>query len=225
VDSIYTLMSTMIVQIYQLYVSVPTASLDQIKRISIFMDALEQVSEIWLVVKAVQDLLESVLSFAGYERSLDTASGSIYQKRIGPAPAVKKEATPGNGPSLIGGTEPSKTMPLTRALRTWANVALKSAVTPKTATKSPTVEEMSSNSSISSKQSQPRLFSFSANWKDYPQEPFVQPPPIPPGPGFGFEPMYEYLPPIPAEQNLAWNPQWIDGAPAPTPTGFNAAEW
>lgn len=216
-------MSTMIVQIYQLYISVPTASLDQIKQISICMDALEKVSEIWLVAKAVQDLFESVLSSAGYEKSLDRATGSLYQKRFGSATTVQKEATPRNGPSPIGGIESSKTMPLTPALRTWADVALKSALTPKTANKSPMIQEMSSNSSTSGKQSQPRLLSFSANWKDYPQEPFVQPLPPPPGPGFGFEPMYEYSPPIAPEYNFAWNPQWIDGTPAPT--GFNAAEW
>lgn len=232
--TIYTLMSTMIVQIYQLYISVPSASREQIKRISICMEALEKVSDIWLVAKAVQGLFETVLSSAGYEKTLNTASGPIYRKIINPSPTVKRETTSGNAKPSTSSKESSKSMPLTPALRTWADVALKSAATPETLAKSPPIEKLPGKRSTSSKDTEPQLLAFSTHWKDFPQQPLAQyPPPPPPAfapvsapalaiqdPGLVFEPMYNYLP---EEQNIAWNPQWVEGTPAPT--GFNAAEW
>lgn len=189
------------------------------------MNALEDVSEIWLVAKAVQALFESVLSSAGYEKTLESGARASYRPRVGPADAetpntIKEEPTVGDSPLSEGKSGSEKKMPLTPALRIWADVALKSAVTPKMPARSPTVPGSSSNSSTTSKTWDPQQ--FSTKWDDMSQGSFDCLAPPADLTNVAFDPVmnYGYLP---DDQHLAWTPQYIEGTPAPT--GFNAVEW
>lgn len=186
------------------------------------MNALEDVSEIWLVAKAVQDLFESVISSAGYEKTLESGARATYQRQYGSEKinAIKKEPSLVDSPLSDGRPASSKSMPLTPALRIWADAALKSAVTPKMPSRSPTVRGSSSNSSSTGRTQEPHQ--FSANWNDLSQGSFVC---LAPNLDYSqavTDPLMNYGY-VPEDPNLTWVPQYIEGTPAPI--GFNAAEW
>lgn len=194
------------------------------------MDALEHVSEIWLVAKAVQDLFETVLSSAGYERSLDAPAGSTYRKKLGPTESVFKDpvnqgpktgtaTSDANGKSL-----PSKKIALTPSLRIWREAALESAVTPKVNKEHTALQRTSSSSSSGSKTAEPRV--FSDDWKD------ISPIATVDSPALHAQGLYDAFDPTPGcsqtyfpdDQHVNWNPEWVEGM-IPAPTGFNPAEW
>lgn len=135
------------------------------------MDALEHVSEIWLVAKAVQDLFETVLSSAGYEKSLDAPAGSTYRKRLGATTSGFKSSTNASH-DMDGSTPSSRKMALTPALRIWREAALSSAVTPKASRKSPDLPDTSSNVNSNSKPVEQGV--FSDDWRDTAEAPAAQ---------------------------------------------------
>lgn len=192
------------------------------------MDALENVSEIWLVAKAVQDLFETVLSSAGYEKSLDAPGGSTYRKRVGAigsgfkTPANREVKIEETGQPADGKSPTIKKMPLTPALRIWREAALESSVTPKVSKIQTEAHDMSSNSSSMGSQIIPEPPQvFLDEWKDGPQTTFVNDPTMV-GQYNNFDPSaFNYFP---DDQNIIWDSQWADGN-IPAPTGFNPAEW
>ncbi|CAD6446059.1 b7eca0d6-6621-40b2-bb1f-88aa882c7961 [Sclerotinia trifoliorum] len=64
---IYSLLSALIIHIYELQIHSSSEKTEARKRVSICMSALEKLSDIWLVAKMVQGLFESILKAAGFE--------------------------------------------------------------------------------------------------------------------------------------------------------------
>ncbi|APA08928.1 hypothetical protein sscle_04g036980 [Sclerotinia sclerotiorum 1980 UF-70] len=64
---IYSLLSALIMHIYELQIHSSFEITEARKRVSICMSALEKLSDIWLVAKMVQGLFESILKAAGFE--------------------------------------------------------------------------------------------------------------------------------------------------------------
>ncbi|KAJ8059031.1 hypothetical protein OCU04_012011 [Sclerotinia nivalis] len=64
---IYSLLSALIMHIYELQIHSSFGKTEARKRVAICMSALEKLSDIWLVAKMVQGLFESILEAAGFE--------------------------------------------------------------------------------------------------------------------------------------------------------------
>ena len=210
-NSIYSVLSTLIVHIYGLHITTPSPSRDQITRISVCMYALDKVSEVWLIATAVQALFESVLTSSGYDKQVEEASGYRFGKRLEEGESMKDDDKSAEASGKA----------LTPALREWASVTLKATVPP------PLSKNQPEQYSVSKKPTEDGIepVIFSTEWKELSQEapyhgslPLGQVTEIPADDEF--EPMLDYLP---EDQNASWSPRLINGTPPPT--GFSVAEW
>ncbi|EAU37205.1 cutinase transcription factor 1 alpha [Aspergillus terreus NIH2624] len=80
VNSVYSLFSALIMHVYQMRSSVPTIVATCQERINICMQALKDVSKVWLVAKMVHTLFESILGNKVLEERLQKAAGRRHQK-------------------------------------------------------------------------------------------------------------------------------------------------
>jgi hypothetical protein len=78
--SVYSLFSALIMHVYQMRSSVPSVVSSSQERISVCMNALKEVSKVWLVAKMVHTLFESILGNKALEERLHKAAGKRAQK-------------------------------------------------------------------------------------------------------------------------------------------------
>ncbi|CZT08280.1 probable cutinase transcription factor 1 alpha [Rhynchosporium agropyri] len=77
---VYSLFSALIMHVYQMRSSVPTVVQATNERIQICMNALKDVSRVWLVAKMVFTLFESILGNKVLEERLQKAAGKRHKK-------------------------------------------------------------------------------------------------------------------------------------------------
>ncbi|KAF9892218.1 Transcriptional activator of fatty acid utilization [Aspergillus nanangensis] len=77
---VYSLFSALIMHVYQMRSSVPSVVATCQERINICMQALKDVSKVWLVAKMVHTLFESILGNKVLEERLQKAAGRRHQK-------------------------------------------------------------------------------------------------------------------------------------------------
>lgn len=77
---VYSLFSALIMHVYQVRSSVPSVVAACQERMSICMQALKDVSKVWLVAKMVHTLFESILGNKLLEERLQKAPGKRHQK-------------------------------------------------------------------------------------------------------------------------------------------------
>jgi len=73
--SVYSLFSALIMHVYQMRSSVPSVVAASQERINVCMNALKEVSKVWLVAKMVHTLFESILGNKVLEERLQKATG------------------------------------------------------------------------------------------------------------------------------------------------------
>src|SRR6266487_5530179 len=107
------------VHIYQLHTSMPKEAVAaNHKRILSCFDALERVSEIWLVAKMVHDLFGSVLESLGFDQNLLKKVGYDHRQHLNEVESgfkeleVDRQSIPSSQSS-----RKSKVLPLTPAVR------------------------------------------------------------------------------------------------------------
>lgn len=90
---VYSLFSALIMHVYQMRSSVPSIVTATQERMQVCMNALKEVSKVWLVAKMVHTLFESILGNKSLEDRLQKAAGKRHKKsRIeGPQYAEKEE--------------------------------------------------------------------------------------------------------------------------------------
>lgn len=92
---VYSLFSALIMHVYQMRSPVPSVVAACQARIGICMQALKDVSKVWLVAKMVHTLFESILGNKVLEERLQKAPGKRHQKhRQDNAPAIRKPDPP-----------------------------------------------------------------------------------------------------------------------------------
>lgn len=95
---VYSLFSALIMHVYQMRSSNKSVVSETEKRIQICMDALKEVSKVWLVAKMVHTLFESILGNKHLEERLQKAAGKRHQKNktssAGPPPPPKPAQDP-----------------------------------------------------------------------------------------------------------------------------------
>ncbi len=90
--SVYSLFSALIMHVYQMRSSVPSIVAATQERLTICMNALKEVSKVWLVAKMVHTLFESILGNKMLEDKLQKAAGKRHKKpRIENRAASEKE--------------------------------------------------------------------------------------------------------------------------------------
>ena len=92
---VYSLFSALIMHVYQMRSSNKSIVSATEQRIQICMDALKEVSKVWLVAKMVHTLFESILGNKHLEERLQKAAGKRHQKNkhsIAPQQAAKSTA-------------------------------------------------------------------------------------------------------------------------------------
>ncbi|KAI9654178.1 MAG: Transcriptional activator of fatty acid utilization [Trizodia sp. TS-e1964] len=77
---VYSLFSALIMHIYQMRSSDPSIVAATQERLQVCMDALKEVSKVWLVAKMVHALFESILGNKGMEERLQKAAGKRHKK-------------------------------------------------------------------------------------------------------------------------------------------------
>lgn len=77
---VYSLFSALIMHIYQMRSSVPSVVAASQERITICMNALKEVSKVWLVARMVHTLFESILGNNVLQEKLQKASGRKAQR-------------------------------------------------------------------------------------------------------------------------------------------------
>ncbi|PLN76950.1 fungal-specific transcription factor domain protein [Aspergillus taichungensis] len=77
---VYSLFSALIMHVYQMRSSVPSVVATCQERINICMQALKDVSKVWLVAKMVHTLFESILGNKVLEERLQKAAGRRHQR-------------------------------------------------------------------------------------------------------------------------------------------------
>jgi len=77
---VYSLFSALIMHVYQMRSSVPSVVAASQERINVCMNALKEVSKVWLVAKMVHTLFESILGNKVLEERLQKAAGKRHQK-------------------------------------------------------------------------------------------------------------------------------------------------
>jgi hypothetical protein len=77
---VYSLFSALIMHVYQMRSPIPSIQQVTKNRIHTCMQALKQVSRIWLVAKMVHTLFESILGNKGMEERLQRAAGKRHKK-------------------------------------------------------------------------------------------------------------------------------------------------
>nr|ABD51992.1 FarA [Aspergillus nidulans] len=78
--AVYSLFSALIMHVYQMRSSVPSIVATCQERINICMQALKDVSKVWLVAKMVHTLFESILGNKLLEERLQKAAGKRHQR-------------------------------------------------------------------------------------------------------------------------------------------------
>lgn len=88
---VYSLFSALIMHVYQMRSSNKTIVSATEQRLQVCMDALKEVSKVWLVAKMVHTLFESILGNKHLEERLQKAAGKRHQrnKPSGPPPSFK----------------------------------------------------------------------------------------------------------------------------------------
>lgn len=79
-NSVYSLFSALIMHVYQMRSSVPSVVSASQERINVCMNALKEVSKVWLVAKMVHTLFESILGNKVLEERLQKATGRKAQR-------------------------------------------------------------------------------------------------------------------------------------------------
>ena len=77
---VYSLFSAMLMHVYQMRSSVPSVVTATQERLTVCMDALKEVSKVWLVAKMVHTLFESILGNRMLEDKLQNAAGRRHKK-------------------------------------------------------------------------------------------------------------------------------------------------
>jgi hypothetical protein len=78
--SVYSLFSALIMHVYQMRSNIPSVVAATQQRMKICMNALKEVSKVWLVAKMVHTLFESILGNKILEERLQKASGKRHSK-------------------------------------------------------------------------------------------------------------------------------------------------
>ena len=92
--SVYSLFSALIMHVYQMRSSIPSIVTATQERMHVCMNALKEVSKVWLVAKMVHTLFESILGNKVLEERLQKAAGKRHNKaKQAPAPIPKKDET------------------------------------------------------------------------------------------------------------------------------------
>lgn len=78
--SVYSLFSALIMHVYQMRSSVPSVVAASQERINVCMNALKEVSKVWLVARMVHTLFESILGNKVLEERLQKATGRKVQR-------------------------------------------------------------------------------------------------------------------------------------------------
>jgi hypothetical protein len=90
---VYSLFSALIMHVYQMRSSNKSIVSATEARLQICMDALKEVSKVWLVAKMVHTLFESILGNKHLEERLQKAAGKRHQRnKPSAAPAAAKQA-------------------------------------------------------------------------------------------------------------------------------------
>lgn len=84
--SVYSLFSALIMHVYQMRSSNKSIVSATEQRLQVCMDALKEVSKVWLVAKMVHTLFESILGNKHLEERLQKAAGKRHQKNKQTAP-------------------------------------------------------------------------------------------------------------------------------------------
>ncbi|ODM21569.1 Cutinase transcription factor 1 alpha [Aspergillus cristatus] len=96
---VYSLFSALIMHVYQMRSSVPSIVTTCQERINICMQALKDVSKVWLVAKMVHTLFESILGNKVLEERLQKAAGKRHQ-RVRPEAQLHHPPPPPRRPDL-----------------------------------------------------------------------------------------------------------------------------
>jgi len=95
---VYSLFSALIMHVYQMRSSNKSIVAATEQRLQVCMDALKEVSKVWLVAKMVHTLFESILGNKHLEERLQKAAGKRHQKNkpptVPPAPAKPAPEAP-----------------------------------------------------------------------------------------------------------------------------------
>ena len=92
---VYSLFSALIMHVYQMRSSVPSIVAATQERMQVCMNALKEVSKVWLVAKMVHTLFESILGNKNLEDRLQKAAGKRHKKsRLEAPPVTEKEEAP-----------------------------------------------------------------------------------------------------------------------------------
>ena len=88
---VYSLFSALIMHVYQMRSTNKSIVQATEQRLDICMDALKEVSKVWLVAKMVHTLFESILGNKILEERLQKAAGKRHKKQLNGNSAIKKE--------------------------------------------------------------------------------------------------------------------------------------
>ena len=88
---VYSLFSAMLMHVYQMRSSVPSVVTATQERLTVCMEALKEVSKVWLVARMVHTLFESILGNRMLEDKLQKAAGRRHKKA---RPVQSKDAEP-----------------------------------------------------------------------------------------------------------------------------------
>ena len=126
------MLSALMVHIYHLHTAMPADVNAQRRSILACMDALERLSELWLVGKMVHDLFETVLAFDGIDLSLKQKFGNDRHQKLTGMEFDLEELTvdESSTPESQTSEKVFKSLPLTPSLVAHMDAALKSAATP-----------------------------------------------------------------------------------------------
>ncbi len=91
-SSVYSLFSALIMHVYQMRSSVPSIVAATQERLRVCMDALKEVSKVWLVAKMVHTLFESILGNKVLEERLQKAAGKRHNKAKQNAASAQKSS-------------------------------------------------------------------------------------------------------------------------------------
>ncbi len=94
-SSVYSLFSALIMHVYQMRSSVPSIVAATQERLRVCMDALKEVSKVWLVAKMVHTLFESILGNKVLEERLQKAAGKRHSKaKLNPTATQRRDEPP-----------------------------------------------------------------------------------------------------------------------------------
>lgn len=105
--SVYSLFSALIMHVYQMRSSNQSIVAATQTRLNTCMNALRDVSKVWLVAKMVHTLFESILGNKAFEERLQKAAGRRHTKKKGANGAAARDKTK-ESPSSVATTEAQK---------------------------------------------------------------------------------------------------------------------